>query len=239
MKTAVVLIGHGSRRPAGNQRVAEIAEALQGRLPEVSVSHGFIELAEPHMTVALASAAQHAERVVVVPVLLFASGHAQVDIPEAVAEARAAYPQVDFVQTEVLAHDPRFLDILDDRVSGLECMENRAAVVLVGRGWETDGMRGQFLAIVDQFKNRHDFERCEVAYAGVCEPSIGPVLDELLADGPVEILVVPFLFFPSILTERLQEAIDERQDVNPGTRLSLADTLFDGRVVDMLAERCS
>ena len=77
MKTSVVLIGHGSRRPAGNQRVAEIAEALQTRVPDVSVSHGFIELAEPHMSEALSAAAREADRVVVVPVLLFASGHAQ------------------------------------------------------------------------------------------------------------------------------------------------------------------
>ena len=81
MNRALVLVGHGSRRSKGNEKVRGLAERVSKR-SALPVFTGFIELAPPHASVAIDSAVEKgAKEIVVVPAVLLAAGHAKNDVP--------------------------------------------------------------------------------------------------------------------------------------------------------------
>jgi len=94
---ALVLIAHGSRRPASNQEVKDLAVRLQhsasDRYPLIKA--GFLELASPSIPDAIESCiASGASSVVVVPYFLAAGRHVVEDIPGIVKPLAQQHPQV-------------------------------------------------------------------------------------------------------------------------------------------------
>ncbi len=235
----VVVVGHGSRVPDGNQRVVEVVAELQARLPQATVSHGFLELADPSLSEALREAASAHEHVIVLPLLLFASGHAKVDIPAACAQAQIEFPAARFVQTDVIGSDPRMLDILDDRVGDLDCMENQSVLLLAGRGSSDDAAQAAFRSVCDTFAARHDFMQVVPCYAGISEPRVPDAVVLAVQLNPVKILLLPFLLFPGVLTERLSTDLREGVDEVLGLDAKSCDTLYEGRIIEVLLDRCA
>ena len=78
----VLICGHGSRNRLAVAEFAQLAEALRELVPEVPVAHGYLEFARPILREGLDSLrAQGVKRVLAVPAMLFAAGHAKNDIP--------------------------------------------------------------------------------------------------------------------------------------------------------------
>ena len=83
-----LLVGHGTRREAGQAQFRDVFEQFQQFLAPADASLAFLELAEPDIPAGVEALAQRGvKEIVVVPVLLFAAGHAEEDIPSAVGEA--------------------------------------------------------------------------------------------------------------------------------------------------------
>jgi len=74
----LVLVAHGTRDPAGNLIIRDIAEAVRRRLPGVDVRTAFVDVRSPNVTEALASVTGPA---VVIPAFLAAGYHVRIDIP--------------------------------------------------------------------------------------------------------------------------------------------------------------
>ncbi len=90
---ALLLIDHGSRRPAANEQLERVAALVRSRLPGVHVATAHMELATPTIPQAIAEvAAAGAREVVVVPYMLTPGRHAMEDIPRLVAEAALSHP---------------------------------------------------------------------------------------------------------------------------------------------------
>jgi sirohydrochlorin ferrochelatase len=117
MATAVVLLGHGSRAPEAQQYFLDLAEAVREPSGSTFVEAAFLELCGPsfHETVA-ACAARGAMRIVVVPVFLHPGRHLQRDVPRLVAEAQAAYPQIEVVLAPHLGAHPALTPLVADLV---------------------------------------------------------------------------------------------------------------------------
>jgi sirohydrochlorin ferrochelatase len=97
---ALLLVAHGSRRPAANEEVRRLAAAVRrraaGRFDWVKLA--FLEFGEPTVAEGIEDCvAQGASRVVVVPCLLAAGAHVTTDIPRTVAARRRAHPGIDLV----------------------------------------------------------------------------------------------------------------------------------------------
>ncbi len=113
---AVVLLGHGSRLPAGNQGLhqvaARVAEALAGARVEVA----FLQLAEPGLEEAVERCfAAGARRVAVVPFFLFPGAHVQEDIPRALAALEARHPGLELRLASVLGDHPKLAEVAAER----------------------------------------------------------------------------------------------------------------------------
>jgi sirohydrochlorin ferrochelatase len=107
---AILLVDHGSNLPAANAVLDEIAEGVRRRRAViVEVAH--MELAEPSLDAALARcAARGAREVIVCPYFLGPGRHTSRDIPQLVAAARAAHPELQVALAEPLGFDERLVD---------------------------------------------------------------------------------------------------------------------------------
>jgi sirohydrochlorin ferrochelatase len=96
--TAVLLIAHGSRRPAANQDLFDLAGRLAAGGPHAIVQASFLELAEPDILDGGGRCvAQGAARVLMVPYFLAAGVHLRRDLTAARDELAARHPGVQFV----------------------------------------------------------------------------------------------------------------------------------------------
>lgn len=95
---ALLLIAHGSRKASSNQEVADLASKLQQLPSDFScIGHGFLELTTPKVPDAVhALVEQGATHITLLPYFLAAGMHVSEDLPELLAQAQEAHPEVTF-----------------------------------------------------------------------------------------------------------------------------------------------
>lgn len=117
MKAMLVMV-HGSPRPESNIDMYAVVDEVRqtGHYPIVQV--GFMECNEPDIPTAIAQCvADGATEVVAVPYFLHTGNHVTDDLPTLLEEAQARYPNVTFLMSDYLGHDPLIADVLMDRVN--------------------------------------------------------------------------------------------------------------------------
>jgi sirohydrochlorin ferrochelatase len=121
MKTAVLLIAHGSRHEAANADTRHLAAELRLRGTYALVEVAFLELATPTMEDgAQRCVEQGAERVLLLPYFLSAGVHVRRDLTDARARFAARYPHVDFRLAEPLGRHPLLTEIVVERLGVAE-----------------------------------------------------------------------------------------------------------------------
>ncbi|MFM2119009.1 MAG: hypothetical protein RL722_477 [Pseudomonadota bacterium] len=101
--TAVILFAHGARDPAWARPFEAIAAQMRAARPGTPVQLAFLELMEPRLPAAVADlVAQGASQIEVVPVFLGAGGHVKRDLPELLAQCRAAHAGLDIGATPAI-----------------------------------------------------------------------------------------------------------------------------------------
>ena len=81
-KYGVLICGHGSRNRLAVEEFEGLAQGLKTRLPDLPVEYGFLEFAQPILREGLDRLrTQGVEKVLAIPAMLFAAGHAKNDIP--------------------------------------------------------------------------------------------------------------------------------------------------------------
>src|SRR5438105_3545533 len=110
MTNGLLLICHGTRDPAGIAEFLALAERVRGAAGPRPVEACFLELAEPTIDGGIARLAERGvRRITIVPLLLFAAGHAKRDIPRAVAAAVERFPGMETRPTLPLGCHERLL----------------------------------------------------------------------------------------------------------------------------------
>jgi len=140
MKTAIVIVDHGSRRAESNQMLEEIARLFAKRFAEKYeiVEPAHMELAEPSIATAYATCVKRgAERIVVCPFFLGPGKHWTEDIPRLTAAAAAKFPLTKYHVTQTLGIDDLILELLDKRASYCTSHEFDCEVC---RGTQRSGM---------------------------------------------------------------------------------------------------
>lgn len=120
MKTALVVMVHGSPRPESNNAMFRVvervrAESLQtGEYSQVEV--GFMECNEPTIPEAIETCVNAgATRIVAVPYFLHTGNHVADDLPTFLEEAQERYPHVEFLMGDFLGHDAAIETVILDR----------------------------------------------------------------------------------------------------------------------------
>lgn len=116
MTRAIIIVDHGSTRPAANAMLDEVAELVRQRTPDpVYTAH--MELAEPSISAAFdAAVAAGADFVFAFPYFLSPGRHSREDIPRLCAEAAARHPGVQWHCCGPIGLDPLLAELILHRV---------------------------------------------------------------------------------------------------------------------------
>lgn len=116
MKTALLLIAHGSREATANEDLAALARDFVSHLDYAIVEAAYLELAGPRIDAGAAACVEAGVgRVILLPYFLAAGVHVRRDLTEARRRLAARYPEVDFILAEPLGRHPLLFEIVQDR----------------------------------------------------------------------------------------------------------------------------
>jgi sirohydrochlorin ferrochelatase len=117
VKTALLLIGHGSRVPEANGVLGEVARSLRRRMRRFVVEPAFLEISQPDVQTAIdRCVAQGAARILFVPYFLYLGGHVGRDLPEHIVQGRTRHPAIEIRIAPHLGYDDRVIAVVIDRI---------------------------------------------------------------------------------------------------------------------------
>jgi sirohydrochlorin cobaltochelatase len=245
MKTAVMICGHGSRDPEAVAEFARTASGLKARLSESDVSYGYLEFASPTIRDGFAKlAAQGAQRILVLPVMLFAARHVKSDVPSEIARFSTAFPQIEMRFGRELSVEPKLLDAATARIEEGEQHSTRdvprgeTLLVVVGRGTRDSDANAKVGKLAQTLCAAMGFGRSEIGYSGTVSPLTEPALRHAATLGFKRIVVFPFFLFTGVLVKRVYAACDSVAADHPGIEIIKAPHLSDHPLVlDCLVDR--
>ena len=115
--TGIVIVDHGSRRPASNQMLERFVEAFTADSDYSIVEPAHMELAEPSIATAFDKCVERgATRVLVCPYFLLPGKHWDQDIPALTKAAAAKHPAVSYVVTAPIGLHPMMREVIRGRL---------------------------------------------------------------------------------------------------------------------------
>jgi len=117
MRSAILLIAHGSRRPEANADLARVAESLAARRPEAIIEIAYLELAQPDIPAGARRCVERgAQEVRMLPYFLSAGAHVRDDLTAYRDQFAAEHPQVQFRCCPPLGLHPLLVEVLLERL---------------------------------------------------------------------------------------------------------------------------
>jgi sirohydrochlorin ferrochelatase len=121
MKTALLLIAHGSRQDEANADLRHVVEQLRRLGRFAIVEPCFLELAAPDIDAgAVRCVEQGAEKIVLVPYFLSTGVHVLRDLTTARDRLAERYRQVDIRLAEPLGRHPKLIEVVVERAAAAE-----------------------------------------------------------------------------------------------------------------------
>ncbi len=227
----ILLVGHGTRDAAGQAGLLSTATELAGRVPHLAVEAGFLELAEPSITAALARlAARRVERIVVVPVLLFAAGHAKEDIPRAVADGAAIHRIRVCGQTQPLEWHPALVELVAQRTRAAWAASPQIPLddtlwLLVGRGSGDPAAGNNLNALAARVAARLGVRHWQTAFYALAQPRYEAALRAAAQRSARRIVVQPHFLYAGQLPAKVMATATAFGRQSPGQDWRVAEVL--------------
>ena len=236
--TGVMLCGHGSRNQLAVGEFAVLAARLREKLPGVPVEYGYLEFADPVIHQGLDRLReQGVSRILAVPGMLFAAGHAKNDIPSVLNTYAAGHPGLEVIYGRELGVDLKMLRAAGARITqGIASSSHKTAnaetlLLVVGRGASDPDANGNVAKVMRMLWEGMGFGWGEVAYSGVTFPLVAPALEHAVKLGYRRIVVFPYFLFTGVLVKRIYDAAEEAQARHPEIEILNAPYLNDHPLV--------
>lgn len=239
----LLLVGHGSREPSGNEEIQVFAERLRLRQPDWRIEVCFIEFSEITLSEGLRRAASGAQRVWVLPLILNAAGHVKMDIPQAIASARLQFPRVQFQYAPHLGAGEPMLAILRRRLKGamqaLDMPDPRTTgVVILGRGSSDRQANGDMARMARWLMEETEHELVDLAFTGITHPRLETVVQRQSLLGMKQVVVLPYYLFNGTLVERIARQVEHLKAQYPTLRfVSTKYFGFEPEIFELLEQR--
>jgi sirohydrochlorin cobaltochelatase len=218
-KLGIMVCGHGSRNQNAAREFSVIAEELRKRYPDLPVEYGYLEFCNPVLSHGLDKLkAEGVTRILAVPGMLFAAGHAKNDIPSVLNTWGAQNPDVTVHYGRELGIDLKMIRAAGDRIMQAVDAANAehgalalhdTMLVVVGRGASDPDANSNVAKVMRMLWEGLGFGWGETAYSGVTFPLVEPALDHVAKLGYKRIIVFPYFLFTGVLVKRIYSATDE------------------------------
>jgi sirohydrochlorin cobaltochelatase len=239
----ILICGHGSRNRLAVQEFAQLAEALKPRFPGVPIEYGYLEFARPILKESLERLRdQQVKRVLAVPAMLFAAGHAKNDIPS-VLKSYAAETSLSIDYGRELGVNRLMIAAAGDRIqqaldSATSVPLSETLLVVVGRGSSDPDANSNVAKITRMLVEGFGFGWGETVYSGVTFPLVEPGLRHLVRLGFRRIIVFPYFLFSGVLVSRIRQHTQRVATDHPDVDFLAASYLGDHPfVIDTFQER--
>lgn len=237
-KTGVMLCGHGSRDERAVAEFTALAAHMKRRLPQYDVDFGFLEFATPIIRTGLDNLrALGNRRILALPGMLMAAGHAKNDIPSVLNRYQVEHPDVTISYGRDLGIDLKMLRAAGDRIqealrmAGEGIARHETCLVVVGRGTSDPDANSNIAKVMRMLWEGFGFGWGETAYSGVTFPLVQPSLEHVARLGYKRVIVFPYFLFTGILVDRIYEATDQIAARNPQIEFIKAGYLNDHPLV--------
>lgn len=186
--TPLVLLGHGTRSEPGRRVVEDLAAQVTDRLPDLPVRLGYLDVIEP----TAAQVLDGLDEAVVVPLLMTAGYHIDVDLPQVIGD------RTGIIVTPVFTEAADLAAIAAQRLAQTEAGSGTThdPVVLLGAGSSVDKACRQVERVAARLAEgtgrtvRHGF-------LSAAEPAAEEVVRDVLAERPAGgVTVIPLLLAP-------------------------------------------
>ena len=118
MKTAILIMAHGSRIAEANDAAREVAAMVQEMTGFEVVEVSFRELHEPNIQQGIDTCVSRgAERILLMPYFLFMGAHVQHDLPEEIEEAKKRHPGLIMAMGGHLGAHRKLAEIETERIN--------------------------------------------------------------------------------------------------------------------------
>ena len=243
-RLGVLICGHGSRNRLAVEEFAQMVDALRPRLAPMPVEHGYLEFARPILRDGLEALREKGvTKVLAIPAMLFAAGHAKNDIPSVLNTytAETGLPidygrELGVDRLMVSAAGARVQECLDAAKHDVPLAET--LLVVVGRGSSDPDANSNVAKVTRLLVEGFGFGWGETVYSGVTFPLVEPGLRHAVKLGFRRMLVVPYFLFSGVLVSRIRQHTELVAADHPEVEFLSAGYLGDHTlVVDTFKER--
>ena len=243
-RLGVLICGHGSRNRLAVEEFAQMVDALRPRLAPMPVEHGYLEFARPILRDGLETLREKGvTKVLAIPAMLFAAGHAKNDIPSVLNTytAETGLPidygrELGVDRLMVSAAGARVQECLDAAKHDVPLAET--LLVVVGRGSSDPDANSNVAKVTRLLVEGFGFGWGETVYSGVTFPLVEPGLRHAVKLGFRRMVVVPYFLFSGVLVSRIRQHTELVAADHPEVEFLSAGYLGDHTlVVDTFKER--
>lgn len=236
-KTGIMICGHGSRDLGAVAEFSKLSKAIAAHLPEIPVDYGYLEFATPIIKTGLKNLQdQGVERVLAIPGMLFAAGHAKNDIPS-VLNTYAVQNNLKIDYGRDLSIDTKMIRAASDRVNqaiqsaGGHISNDDTLLMVIGRGASDPDANSNVQKVMRLLWEGLGLGWGEVGYSGVTFPLVQPALEHAVKLGYKRIITFPYFLFTGILVDRIYAYHDKVAAQYPDVEFVKAPYLNDHPLV--------
>lgn len=116
-KTAVLLLGHGSKAPGANETLRKVAEAVRSSGGYAEVVPAFLQMALPDVQGGIDILVEKGYTdIIIMPYFLYMGLHVSKDLPAELSEAEKRYPALTFTFARNLDYHDKLIDVTIERI---------------------------------------------------------------------------------------------------------------------------
>nr|WP_030879573.1 sirohydrochlorin chelatase [Streptomyces sp. NRRL B-24051] len=212
----LLVIAHGSRDPRHAATVHALTARVRSLRPGLRVETGFLDFNAPSVPRVLERlAAERADEVVALPLLLTRAFHAKSDIPSVLREARSRLPRLRIRQVGVLGPSPLLNAALEQRVreAGVAPGDKGSTGLVLASAGSTDPEAVAVIAEIARELRHTGWCAVRPAFASAVTAD-GPsrtadAVRALRAVGVGRVAVAPYVIAPGRLPDRIAAGAEE------------------------------
>ena len=119
MRTAVIILGHGSRNAGADEAIRKVVDGVKRTGSFAVVEHAFLQYVPPTPLEALERCVgKNVDRIVIVPFFLQAGAHVTKDIPELIERSRKEHPKIEIIVTDYVGTHPLMAKAVEELAGG-------------------------------------------------------------------------------------------------------------------------
>ena len=239
----ILLCGHGSRDPRAVEEFINVVKKIKSRIPTIPVAFGFLEFNRPIISEGLDQLRNMGvEKVIALPAMLFAAGHAKNDIP-AVLNKYSSENGLLIQYGRELGLNSLMIGAAGARLKEtIDCNPifplSETLLVVAGRGSSDPDANSNVCKITRMLVEGFGFGWGETVFSGVTFPLVDPGLRHALKLGFKRVILLPYFLFSGVLVSRVRDHSLRVSNDNPDVEFLNASYLSDqDLVIDTFIER--